>query len=192
MRRHEADAWERLCALYGPVVYGWCRRLGQQDSDASDSVQEVFRAVSASIGTFRGADEATPDGGGAASFRGWLWTIARNQVRLQLRKQAGRPQAIGGSDAHRKLAERAEAAAAHDDETTEPDGSSTRRRLVQGALDQIRQDFSPTTWQAFTRVSLQGESIAAVASDLGLSEAAVRQAKFRVLRRLGEELEGQL
>ena len=42
---HEPEAWERLVALYGPVVY-WCaRESGIEAEDAADIVQEVFAAV---------------------------------------------------------------------------------------------------------------------------------------------------
>ena len=71
--RLEPAAWERLCALYGPIVHGWCRRHGLQESDAADAVQEVFRAVFLNLGQFLGQ-------GGV--FHAWLWTITANQVRM--------------------------------------------------------------------------------------------------------------
>lgn len=42
----------------------------------------------------------------------------------------------------------------------------------------------------FWRVVVGNESVAEVAADLGVSSAAVRMAKSRVLRRLRDELEG--
>jgi RNA polymerase sigma-70 factor (ECF subfamily) len=187
VRRLDADAWQRLCALYGPVVYGWCRRSGLQDSDAADAVQEIFRSVFRGIADFRGRQQ---DGRGG-SFRGWLWTITRNQVRLFFRNQEKRPQALGGSDAQRRLAQQPDAFAALE-EPDPDDWSATRQRIVHRALELIRGDFLPTTWEAFSRVTLQGLSIQEVAAALGLTVNAVRQAKFRVLRRLSEELQGQL
>lgn len=56
----------------------------------------------------------------------------------------------------------------------------------------MRSDFNESTWQAFAQVTLQGRSIQDVAAELGLKDNAVRQAKFRVLRRLREELDGVL
>lgn len=101
VRRLDADAWVRLSSLYGPVVYGWCRRAGLQDNDAADAVQDVFRSVFQGIGEFRGTDNS-PTGG---SFRGWLWTITRNHVRLFYRRQGNTPQAVGGTEANVRLAE---------------------------------------------------------------------------------------
>lgn len=56
----------------------------------------------------------------------------------------------------------------------------------------MKGDFNTITWQAFSRVTLQEHSIQDVARDLKLTENAVRQAKFRVLRRLRDELDGDL
>ncbi len=185
VRRFESDAWIRLSALYGPMVYGWCRRAGLQSNDAADAVQEVFRSVFQGIGQFRGAAESQSGG----SFRGWLWVITRNQVRLSVRRSAGVPQAVGGTDAQIRFAEHADAATVIDLNDSEPDAEATQTRLLHRALDLIRGDFNDSTWTAFSRATLQGHSIQEVAAELGLTENAVRQAKFRVLRRLREELD---
>ena len=183
-RRNDVDAWGRLTALYSPIVYIWCRRAGLQDTDAADAVQEVFRLVFQGLAQFRGAERS------GGSFRGWLWTISRNQIRLNFRNRGNRPQAIGGTDAQIRFAEQADGLRENDDD--DPDAASTRRRIVHRALDLVRGDFNPVTWQAFSRVTLQEHPIQEVARELGLSENAVRQAKFRVLRRLREELDGGL
>lgn len=65
----------------------------------------------------------------------------------------------------------------------------TQRRLLHRALDLIRKDFNQITWTAFSRIALENREIQDVAKELGLTENAVRQAKFRVLRRLREELD---
>jgi Sigma-70 region 2 len=66
VRRFDPDAWDRLCALYGPVVYGWCRRAGLQENDAAEVLQEVFRSV------FRGIGDFQKSASQAGTFRGWL------------------------------------------------------------------------------------------------------------------------
>jgi RNA polymerase sigma-70 factor (ECF subfamily) len=52
VRARDADAWRRLIALYGPLVYGWCRRAGLAPEESADRGQEVFMAVARSIETF--------------------------------------------------------------------------------------------------------------------------------------------
>ena len=86
----EAEAWERLADLYGPLVYGWCRQSGLQAEDAADVGQEVFGAVLARVERFR--RDRPGD-----SFRGWLWTITRNKIRDHFRRRSGKAQAQGGT-----------------------------------------------------------------------------------------------
>jgi RNA polymerase sigma-70 factor (ECF subfamily) len=96
VREFDADAWQRLCNIYGPLVYRWVRQSGLHDTDAEDVGQEVFRTVSARIGTFR-ADRETD------TFRGWLWTITRNKIGDSLRRRASQPQTSGGNVANQLL-----------------------------------------------------------------------------------------
>src|SRR5262249_35659303 len=46
----DAAAWREFVELYGPVVYGYLRRQGLQDADASDLSQDVLTAVAGAIG----------------------------------------------------------------------------------------------------------------------------------------------
>ena len=60
--------------------------------------------------------------------------------------------------------------------------------VVHQAIDLIRGEFQERTWQAFWRLTVVGDSAAAIAEDLGINEKAVRQAKYRILCRLREIL----
>jgi RNA polymerase sigma-70 factor (ECF subfamily) len=175
----EASAWERLSALYGPIVYGWCRRSGLQENDAADCTQEVFRSVFQNVGQFRGEE----NGG---SFRGWLWAITRNQIREHFRLAQHRAQPIGGSDARHRLDQVPEANLPDE----EPDAETTRRLMLWRALELVRGDFQETTWAIFEKTTLEHQSYEQVAETFGIKVNAVRQARFRVLRRLREELDG--
>jgi RNA polymerase sigma-70 factor (ECF subfamily) len=42
---HSRDAWDRFVELYTPFLYYWARRIGLQESDAADLVQEVFAVL---------------------------------------------------------------------------------------------------------------------------------------------------
>src|SRR5579875_211233 len=170
--RLEPAAWERLCTLYGPIIYSWCRRGGLQDSDAADAVQEVFRSVFTHLEQFR------REGG---VFHAWLWKITANQVRLHFRRRQRNPVPAGDA----LMQQWSDSVA-----TDEPEPESTRQRLVHRALELIRGDFSDQTWTAFVRTTLQDESCQEVASALGMTANAVRQARFRVIRRLRQELDG--
>ena len=64
-------------------------------------------------------------------------------------------------------------------------------QLYRRALEQVRGEFEERTWQAFWLVAVEGRTTAEVAAQTGVSPAAVRQAKSRVLRRLRQELLGR-
>jgi RNA polymerase sigma-70 factor (ECF subfamily) len=178
VQRRDAEAWEVLARLYGPLVYGWARQRGLQDQDAADVVQEVFQSVARAIDGF---DAAGP----GSTFRGWLWTITRNAVRQHARIQARHPSAVGGTDAQQQMQALPQTGA----EETEPAAPNTKTALAHRALRLIRDEFEPPTWQAFWRVTIDGRTAGDVADELGLTPGAVRQAKYRVLCRLRDLLQ---
>ncbi len=179
MQRQEPEAWRKLADVYTPLVYGWARRGGLSDADAADAVQEVFRSVYAHAADFDGEKEQ-------ASFRAWIWTITRNQVRLFYRQRGAIAQAQGGTDANHRISEYPDWI----DDEEEPVTSSESRSLLQRTLAAVRGDFDDTTWQAFWRLAVENHATADISAELGLSPGAVRQAKYRVLCRLRQEMGG--
>ena len=180
IRLQDPDAWQRLVALYGPLVYGWCRRWGLQQCDAQDIVQEVFRAVAGGIDGFQRDGES-------ATFRGWLWTITRNKASTFFVQRGRRPQVVGGTDLQIRLAEIPEQ---YPDESLSEEASVETTGLMQRTLDVVRGDFEERTWRAFLRTAVDGAGAAEVAAELKMTVRAVRQAKYRVLQRLREEFGG--
>lgn len=179
LRDKEPEAWGRLTRIYGPLAYRWCRRAGVRADDAPDVVQEVFRAVAAAIDGFR-RDRQND------SFRGWLFGITRNKINDHFRRLAGRPAAAGGSAAQQQLAQLPQAAEASAEAMTGDDDFSL---VVRQTLDLIRSEFEERTWQAFWRTAVDQQNATDIAAELGMTAVAVRQAKFRILRRLRRELE---
>jgi RNA polymerase sigma-70 factor (ECF subfamily) len=60
--------------------------------------------------------------------------------------------------------------------------------LYHRALELVRGEFEERSWQMFWRVAVDGHEVGAIAADLGVSPAAVRKAKSRVLLRLRQEV----
>lgn len=178
IRASEPAAWSRFVDVYGPLVYEWCRRAGLQPADAADAGQEVFAAVARAIRAFR-RDRPSD------SFRGWLYVITRNKI-ADLRDARG-VVAQGGTDALMRMAGVTDKVQPQECEPP-VEASTTYRR----AIEAVRAEFEPTTWQAAWRVVVDGQRPAATAAELGLSVNAVYLAKSRVLRRLREEFEGVL
>jgi RNA polymerase sigma-70 factor, ECF subfamily len=179
VQANQAGAWERLVDLYAPLVYHWCRRWGLGPDDTSDVFQEVFRSVAEHVGRFHHDQPG-------ATFRGWLRTITRNKVRDHFRRNADQPRAVGGSDAQLRLLEMPDPA----DE--DPSEIGIMVQQLHRTLDAIRGEFEERTWKAFWAVQMDGRDTTEVGAELGLTAAAVRKAKFRVLRRLREELDDWL
>jgi RNA polymerase sigma-70 factor (ECF subfamily) len=174
VRDKDEEAWRRLLHLYGPLVERWCARGGVRPADIDDVRQDVFQAVAAGLDGFR--RDRPGD-----TFRGWLKVIARNKLLDHFRRRQKQPEAQGGSDAHRQLQELAEPDLPED---TEDDLGGLYHR----ALELVRGEFEEKTWQAFWRAAVEGQSPANIAADLGVTPAAVRKAKSRVLHRLREEV----
>ena len=177
VRSRDPEAWRRLVRLYAPMVFLWGRHCRLNAHDAADIVQETFLAVSTHMQQFR---RDRPDD----SFRGWLWTIARNKIRDFYRSRTNSVQALGGAAAEKSLAQVPDV----------PDDIETRKSVLglveRLALDLIRTEFEERTWQAFWQLTVDGRLAADVAADLGMTKRAVRQAKYRVLHRLRQEMEG--
>jgi RNA polymerase sigma-70 factor (ECF subfamily) len=171
-------AWDRLVSLYYPLVYGWCRQGVRQAEDAQDVAQEVFQTLVTGLWNFRLRHPGD-------TFRGWLRGVVRHKLQDYWRRQQAGEQAAGG-DASPRWSDLPDVAA---------DGSSgdapapESARLVWRALGLVRGEFEERTWQAFWRVTVDGESPADVAASLGVSRNAVFKAKSRVLARLRQELD---
>src|SRR5262249_39656021 len=149
------------------------RRKGLQDADARDLCQEVFRTVAQAIGRW----DLDPARG---SFRGWLSRIARN---LLVNVLTRRPYRLRGSGST-SIQDLLEAQPASDPMATAWFEAEYRRRLFQGAAEQVRGEIAATPWQAFWRTAVEGRPPGDVAVELGLSVGAVYIARSRVLARL--------
>jgi len=180
VRGGRPEAWARFVSLYGPVVYRWCRHAGLPPQDAPDLVQEVFAAVARGVAGFR--RERPSD-----SFRAWLATVTRNKVRDYFRKRRSLPAAAaGGTDAQEQLMQVPDPLQTEQiDESADDDA----RIISNRALELVRLEFEPRTWEAFWLTAVEGRSATEVADQLGMSTMAVYQAKSRVLRRLRRELD---
>ncbi|WP_337175061.1 sigma-70 family RNA polymerase sigma factor [Paludisphaera sp.] len=170
VRRREGDAWRRLLDLYTPLLRHWIRRWGVRPEDMDDVTQDVFQAVATSLDGFRRERERD-------SFRGWLHGVARHKALAHLRKSGGSgPVAAGLHEAAMK--------AAAPDEPPDDEERSLLSDLYRDALEAARAEFEERTWHAFWLSAVEGRAPAAIAQELGVSPAAVRQSKSRVLRRL--------
>ena len=182
LRDQDPEQWDRFVQLYGPLVYEWCRRRGIGEHDAADIVQEVFRAVSNRIATFR--KERPHD-----TFGGWLRKITHFKVADHFRRQAKRVVARGGSTANLRLKTIAFDVSETADET---ELALDKHSLYMRALELLESSFEPRTWQAFWSVAVEDQPAQSVAETLKMTPGAVHNAKYKVLKRLRTEFEDLL
>jgi RNA polymerase sigma-70 factor (ECF subfamily) len=174
----DAEAWQEFVRLYGPIVYRFARKRGLQDADAADLMQEVLRSVATAAGKL----EYDPQRG---SFRGWLYTITRNKIYTFLERRRHREQATGDSAMQQRL----QAAPDRDSELEASWDQEYQQQLASRAMETIRAEFQPGTWQAFWLTAVEGIAAKDAAVQLNSTPGAVYVAKSRVLARLREEVQ---
>ena len=170
-RTDEVTAWERFVDLYTPLLYHWANKLGEQDSDSEDLVQDVFLIL------WRKLPEFEYDSG--KSFHAWLRTIFLNRHRSRMRRRysvnGGSPGLTGiecnVSDFSERLAQ---------DEDT--------RFLIRQAFRLIEGEFSVVQQQVFRAYVLEEQPPEKVADAMGISPGTVYSIKSKILSRLRQEL----
>jgi RNA polymerase sigma-70 factor (ECF subfamily) len=168
----DREAWAQFVDVYAPVLYGYLRQRGLQDADAADLTQACLRQVAAHVGSLEYDSRR-------GSFRGWLFTIVRNQLR-DFRKRA-RHQTVGNGDSRIQEVLESQAALEPEEEGWEREH---RRGLLAWAAEQVRPQVQESTWRAFWQTAVEGKPAGEVARALGLTPARVYLAKSRVMARL--------
>ncbi len=162
--------WERFVDLYLPLLFYWSRKLGLQEHDAADLVQDILTTLVQKMPHFQ-YDQTQ-------SFRAWLRTLLMNRFRDRQRR-AQPTQVLNvdppGEDAALLLEE-----------------SEYDQLLVQHAMKYLKREFREKTWKAFWEHGAMGRSAEEVAKELQVTPGAVYAAKFRVLAKLRAELKGLL
>lgn len=169
-----AEVWPRFVHLYSPLLFYWAKRLGLQDQDAADLVQDVFMHLLDQMPKF------AYDRNG--SFRSWLRTVIMNKWREKQRRSSlpvadnkNVAEQACGMDPAEALWER-----------------EYQQHVARLALCLMQSEFQETTWKACWEVVVNDRSAEEVARELNLTLGAVYAAKSRVLRRLRHELDGLL
>src|SRR6516225_533238 len=132
-------------------------RAGTGDADVEDAVQETLLAIHLKRHTWDPGQPLAP----------WVYAIARHKVVDALRRR-GRQRVEPLEDFQEFLAA---------PEGEDPHALSDARRLLE--------TLQPRQRDIVTSISLEGQSIAATAARLSMSEVAVRVALHRALRSLG-------
>jgi RNA polymerase sigma-70 factor (ECF subfamily) len=167
----DQTSWQRFVDLYTPLLFYWGRRQGLQQGDAADLAQDVLATLVRKLPEFA----YQPDKG----FRNWLRTVTLNRWRDlgRKRKETG----VGGENDPSL-----ESADPIDDRSFEQ--KEYHDYVYRRALEIARRDYADNTWQACWLSITTDRTAADIAKELGLTEGAVYASKFRILKRLREEL----
>jgi RNA polymerase sigma-70 factor (ECF subfamily) len=173
--------WDRLLAVYSPLLRSWLGRYPLQGADTDDLVQEVLAVLVKKLPQFQ-------HDGKQGSFRAWLRCILANQVCYFYRRLRTRPNPAGPFDESSPLLQLEDA------------GSELSRRwdeehdqyVVSRLLAIIKPEFSDPIWKAFVGSALQNRPAGEVGAALGMTANAVCIARSRVMRRLRQEAQGLL
>lgn len=165
-------AWQEFVEIYQPLIERLAIRSGLQSADAQDISQEVLARVAKAIPEW----EHDPARG---TFRGWLTRVTRNLTIEQFRTRARRPLTNPENGQLEQFQRDADSIFQLEQQ----------RELFGWAARKARDQFVPTTWQAFWLTAVEQQSPSEVAEQLGLSTGAVYIARSRVMARLRELIE---
>ncbi len=170
-RAGEEEAFRMLVEQHSRSVYAVAYRILGDPADAEEAVQETFLRV------FRRLDQFE----GQAQFGTWLYRVAANASLDLVRKRqrrAGREETIDAVDdgAHVFI----EAAAGPERQAR--DAEIERRVLV------AMRRLTPGERAAFTLRHLEGLSIREICEALDLQANAVKNAIFRAVQKMRQEL----
>lgn len=169
-------AWSEFVRLYAPLVHSYGMKNGLQDADAADLAQDTLRLV------MRAAPEFVYDPS-KGTFRGWLFTIARNEIRKFSNRKKRTLLGSGDSNVHQLLEIKPSP-----DDSEEEWNREYQMNLFRWAAEKVQGEFREKTWQAFWRTVIQQQEIEIVAQDLDLSLGAVYIARSRITTRIRQEI----
>jgi RNA polymerase sigma-70 factor (ECF subfamily) len=170
------EGWALFVRIYAPLVTGFLRRRGFQESDASDIAQEVFMSVAADI---QHQQSNRP-----GAFRKWLFTIVQRRASDHCRRNKRQPRAAGDTRTQEMFAQLPDERA----DLEQQWDHAYLRHLFSKAAKVVKKDIEAKTWDAFCRTTIQQEAAQSVASRLKMSVASVYMAKRRVLKRIEQQV----
>jgi RNA polymerase sigma-70 factor (ECF subfamily) len=157
-------AWRAFAERYQPVIERFARRLGVLAHDAADVAQSSMLEF---LRSYRAGAYQRDRG----RLRGWLLGIARHEI-ARLRR------------ARRMVTCDHDALECTDDSAAAHWNREWDREVLDAALRRVRSEVDHSTFEAFERFGVLGQSAEVVAAELGMTPNAIYGAKRRVLERL--------
>lgn len=162
----DQEAWHEFDRRYGALLAAYARGRGLQPADAEDIRQLALAKLAKSLPHF----DYRPERG---RFRSFLWRVVRGEmIRYIERHKRGSSRVVLG-----------ELGGELDESADEIWEREWMRHHFRRAWERVAESVEPRSLEVFRRL-LAGVPPARVASDLGLTDAAVRKVKQRIRTRL--------
>lgn len=177
----DGDAWRRLYDLAQPYLLGQAQRLigrGWQTLTLNELVQDTWLKAFRGLGHFRGGDTDADTG---AAIRAWLKLVMRSVALNHARRptlpgEPVRAAADGSSDGFDPPAR------------VNSPSSPLRTDEARERLEQALARLTPADRDLLERYYFRGETVKAIAADLGLDYNQACDRMKAIRQRLGEEL----
>ena len=169
LAKTQAGALGRLYELYYDRILRFCVHRLFNRATAEDVTSLVFLTVARMMRGFKGQTEQ--------DFRAWIYTIAANQANAYIRKTTRRKRLMENVVAHRRT-----------EEQDSGEWSSLDWPTLYGAIQQLKPEHQTILTLRFFE-NMDYDEIGRVVE---ARPATVRVTLHRVLRRLQEELRGDL
>jgi RNA polymerase sigma-70 factor (ECF subfamily) len=171
------EAWDDFVSRYRPAMLRLIREVFRlQEAEAEDIAQNVLLKLIVTLQKFKYDPEKR--------FRAWLRTITRNAVRDTLRAKKVRMDSGSGDTKIKQLLDGQPDVV---DDFADAVTMEIHRDVLQDAERLVEQRVESRTWKAYLAMR-EGRSARDVASEVGMSAAAIYKAKSKVLRMIREEI----
>ena len=170
IRDWKNESWQEFFEIYWKLIYNTARRYDLSDAEAQEVVQETMIGVSRNIPSFQYDPER-------CSFKGWLMNLIRWRIADQIRRRT----------AHLEL--NAALNVPEEEEFIRNWDEDWERNLANAAIERVKNDTNPQTFQIFAFCVLQKKGVDETARVLGVSKARVYLAKHRIYGRIAREIE---
>ena len=177
----QAVAWERLTAIYQPMIFAYLLNQGVAQQETEDLTQDILLTMVRKVKDF-------DHSGRPGSFRAWLRVLALNRVRKFWQSRSNILTARQGQT----LVDLSQSLEDPESDLAREWDAEHDRYVYRRLLEIVGQDFEPNTVTIFRRMVIENASGPELAQELNMSLAAVYGAKARVVKRLREESEGLL
>jgi len=169
LAKTQAAALGRLYELYYDRIFRFCVHRLFNRATAEDVTSAVFLTVAGMMRGFKGRTEQ--------DFRAWIYTIAANQANAYIRKTSRRKRLMSNIAAHRQA-----------DGQDAGEWSSLDWPTLYAAIQQLKPEHQTILTLRFFE-NMDYDEIGRVVES---RPATIRVTLHRVLRRLHEELQGDL